>query len=145
MGLITDNAICKLTSEISNALNNKLLVGGIFYDLETAFDCVDHGILLSKLNFLESMARIKQFINLIWITGILEQQYTMTARTGIKFQRGPKLDKESHRALFWDLYFFLLHTNHLPKIINKTSAPIIIRFVIPVVFTINYIGVCILV
>ena len=51
MELITDNAICKLTSEILNALNNKLLVGGIFCDLDTAFDCVDHDIPSSKLNF----------------------------------------------------------------------------------------------
>ena len=64
------------------------------------FDCVDHGILLSKLNFSESMVRIMQFINLIWITGILEQQLILTARTVIKFQHGPKLDKEPHKALF---------------------------------------------
>jgi len=36
LGLRTDNATYKLTTEILNAMNNKLLVGGIFCDLVKA-------------------------------------------------------------------------------------------------------------
>jgi len=49
--LKTDNAIYKLSTEILNAVNNKLLVGRILCDLEKMFDCVDHGIILSDLKF----------------------------------------------------------------------------------------------
>jgi hypothetical protein len=44
-------ATYKLTQEILTALNNKSKVGGIFCDLHKAFDCVNHNILLSKLEF----------------------------------------------------------------------------------------------
>ena len=47
----TDNATYKLTTEILNTMNNKLLVGGIFCYLEKTFDCVNHDILISKLKF----------------------------------------------------------------------------------------------
>jgi len=51
VGYRTDNAIYKLKTEILNAMNDKLQIGGIFCDLEKAFDCVNHDILLAKLKF----------------------------------------------------------------------------------------------
>ena len=45
LGLRTDNTTYKLKTEILNTMNNKLLVGGIFYDLEKAFDWVNHILL----------------------------------------------------------------------------------------------------
>jgi hypothetical protein len=47
----TDNATYQLANEIVNALSNNLLIGGIFCDMEKSFVCVNHNILLSKLDF----------------------------------------------------------------------------------------------
>ena len=51
-GLATEDAIFKLLHEILNALNNKEMVGSIFFDLAKAFDSVDHSILIKKPSLL---------------------------------------------------------------------------------------------
>ena len=49
----TEKASYKLSDNILNALSNRLMVGGIFRNVQKAFDCVNHNILLSKLDFME--------------------------------------------------------------------------------------------
>jgi hypothetical protein len=49
--LATTDAIFKLINETQIALNDKIMVGGIFCDLEKAFDSINYDILISKLKF----------------------------------------------------------------------------------------------
>jgi hypothetical protein len=51
--LSTEKAAFSLIDSILTAMNNKQIVGGIFSDLQKAFDCVNHKILLDKLEFME--------------------------------------------------------------------------------------------
>ena len=48
-GYSTNEAIFKLIYEVLNALNDESMVGTIFFDLEKAFDSVNHSVLIKKL------------------------------------------------------------------------------------------------
>ena len=93
-----------LLNNILLSLDKKKLVGGIFCDLQKAFDCVHHDILLKKMKY-------------YGITGIshkLLQSYlgnryqrTVIKKNQIKYPpHGKLLNTEFHKDQYWDLYFF---------------------------------------
>jgi hypothetical protein len=84
-------------------MNKKLLIGGIFYDLEKAFDYVNHDTLLSKLKFYGINDK-----GLQWYQSYLGNRYCRTAIYNDSENSNTVLNwaKVRHgvpQGLFWDL------------------------------------------
>ena len=75
-GYSTNHALTSLTEMIRKALDEDKFACGVFIDLQKAFETVDHGILLSKLNHYGVRGASYQWFK-SYLTG--RQQYTTIA------------------------------------------------------------------
>jgi hypothetical protein len=64
----TEQATFLLINNILTAMNNNLKIGGIFCDLQKAFECMDHKILMNKLEFYGIEGKFKTLI-ISYLTG----------------------------------------------------------------------------
>jgi len=85
---------------------------------------------------MESATRILHCISLIWITNIAEQQYIHNdSENSNKVSDWAKVRHGISQGSVLGPLLFLLYVNDLPKIINKTSAPIIFADDTSILFT----------
>jgi hypothetical protein len=107
----------------------------VLFDLEKAFDCVNHDILLSKLKFYGINDKYFQLFK-----SYLLNRYCRTA----VYSNSENSNKVSNWATgrhgvpqgsILERLLFLLCINDLPKIINTTSSPIIFTDDTSILFT----------
>ena len=120
----TDMATYAPLNTVLLSLDKKLLVGGIFCDLQKAFDCVNHNILLTKLEFYS-------------ISGIATQ--LMRSYLNDRYQRVViKDNKTSRQTSEWELVkhgvpqgsilgplLFLVYINDFSRTINSVAELIL--------------------
>ena len=103
------------------ALNNKRIVGGIFFDLEKAFDCGNHDILLVKMEYYGTRG-----VTYTLIKSYLENRH-QRVKFNNKLSKWDKINIGVPQGSILGPLFFLIYTSDLPSVIpytvpNKNSS-----------------------
>jgi hypothetical protein len=111
----TEQAIFSLINSILTVMNDNLKVGGIFCDLQKTFYCVNHKILLEKLEFYGVVGKFKTLIE-SYLTG----RYQRVALGNIT-SNWEVIKCGVPQGSILGPFFFLNYMNDLPKIINDNN------------------------
>jgi hypothetical protein len=101
-------------------MNNNLIVGGIFCDLQKAFDRVNHKILLDKLEFYGIEGKFKTLIR-SYLTGRYQRVVLGNIIDSNNSSKWETIKCGVPQGSILGPLFFLFYINDLSKIINKDN------------------------
>jgi len=103
--LSTKVATFTLLNNLLSSLNRKNFVGGLFCDLQKAFDCVNHDILLAKMEFYGITGIVNKLKR-----SYLDNRYQRISLNDSKFNKVYSKCKHTKHAVpqaqYWVHYFF---------------------------------------